>query len=189
MNTSSLFKYRALEPFRYLVDTLLKRRLYAAPYSDLNDPMEGRYVALPSGAIDEDIQRLIKGNKEKIRICSLSRSPDIELMWAHYANGNRGLVLEVGIDAAQYDLRRVDYTGPAQISVNMLNPTTAQDILSRKLEAWEYEKEERVFLEGSHYVDVELRSIIVGSRMSQQDFSLIKELAAKLCPDVPLHRS
>ena len=188
MKSTSLFKYRALEPFRNLVDTLLKRRLYAAPYFDLNDPMEGRYIAAADGSIDKDIERLIRGNKEKIRICSLSRKSVIDLMWAHYANGSRGLVLEVGIPD-HYDLRPVNYGGPAKVSVNMLNPTTAQDVLSNKLAAWEYEEEERVFLEGSHFVDIELRSIIVGTRMSSQDFSLLSGLAEKVCPDVPLRRA
>jgi hypothetical protein len=187
MRNNSLYKYRALEPFRYLVDALLKRRLFAAPYFDLNDPMEGRYIAAADGSIDKDIERLIRGNKEKIRICSLSRNPEIDLMWAHYANGSRGLVLEVGIPD-HYDLRPVKYSGPAKVSVNALNPTTAQDVLSSKLAAWEYEKEERVFLEGSHFVDIELRSIIVGSRMSSQDFSLLSGLAEKLCPEVPIRR-
>lgn len=187
MSNNSLYKYRALEPFRFLVDTLLKRRLYAAPYFDLNDPMEGRYIATADGSIDKDIERLIRGNKEKIRICSLSRNPEIDLMWAHYANGSRGLVLEVGV-SDRYDLRPVKYSGPAKVSVNALNPTTAQDVLSSKLAAWEYE-EERVFIENSHFVDIELKSIIVGSRMSPQDFSLLSGLAEKLCPEVPIRRA
>ena len=38
-----LFKYRSLENWRWLLDILVNNRLYAAPFKDLNDPMEGRY--------------------------------------------------------------------------------------------------------------------------------------------------
>mgnify|MGYP001801434879 FL=1 len=38
-----LYKYRSLENFKNFVDIILKNRLYAATYKDLNDPMEGKY--------------------------------------------------------------------------------------------------------------------------------------------------
>jgi hypothetical protein len=186
--TKILYKYRAFEPFRYLVDALLKRRLYSASYFDLNDPMEGQYIVSSSGGIDENIKQKLEGKKNRIRICSLSRRQDIDLMWAHYANGDRGVVMGVEIDNDKYDVRPVDYSGPIKLSRNALKPTSAQDILSRKLDAWTYEEEERVFLEGGQYVDVNLVSIIAGSRMSNQDYSLLSELVEKLCPEVPIVR-
>ena len=65
-----------------MVDILLKNRLYAARYFEMNDPMEGQYIVDPNGSIDEDIKRSLEGAKKALRICSLSRSKDIELMWA-----------------------------------------------------------------------------------------------------------
>ncbi len=38
-----LYKYRSLDNFKNFVDIILKNRLYAARYKDLNDPMEGQY--------------------------------------------------------------------------------------------------------------------------------------------------
>ena len=51
-----LYKYRALEPFRFFVDILLNKRFFAARYSDLNDPMEGQYLLRESGQINTDVQ-------------------------------------------------------------------------------------------------------------------------------------
>lgn len=189
MKNQTLYKYRSIEPFKNLVDTLLKRRLYAAPYFDLNDPMEGQYLVSPTGKIDEYMREYLEGAKKKLRICSLSRKPDIELMWAHYADGNRGVVLGVQVDRSKYKVIPVNYDGPLKVSVNMLNPTPPEEILSRKLRAWEYEHEERVFIEGAHFVNIELKEILVGSRMSTQDFSLLSSLVEKVCPEVPLVRT
>ncbi len=38
------YKYRGIKEFRYFVDIILNKRLFAAPYFDLNDPMEGHYL-------------------------------------------------------------------------------------------------------------------------------------------------
>lgn len=39
-----LYKYRSIENFQFFVDIILNKRLYAARYLDLNDPMEGHYI-------------------------------------------------------------------------------------------------------------------------------------------------
>jgi hypothetical protein len=61
-----LYKYRNASSFRFLADILLKSRLYAAPYFDLNDPMEGRYLMSPSGKIDEDMEQALKGATDNL---------------------------------------------------------------------------------------------------------------------------
>ena len=87
-----LYKYRSLNNFKYFVDIILNNRLYASPYFDLNDPMEGYYL-YPNGKYSDSILKKIKGEKEKIRICSLTRYENNELMWAHYADGHGGICL------------------------------------------------------------------------------------------------
>ena len=44
--TGVLYKYRGIQNFRFLVDIILKNRLYAAKYSDLNDPMGGSIITI-----------------------------------------------------------------------------------------------------------------------------------------------
>ena len=70
-----LYKYRGIKELRYFVDIVLNQRLHAAPYFDLNDPMEGHYL-YNKGELDSDVRNLIKGQKQKLRICSLSKVND-----------------------------------------------------------------------------------------------------------------
>jgi hypothetical protein len=180
-----LYKYRALEPFRFFVDILLNKRFYAARYSDLNDPMEGQYLHLESGRINTEVQQILRSDKERLRICSLSRNPSIDLMWAHYANGDRGVAIGVKIDSS-YDVRSVEYTGPLCLAPGVHNSFTARDILSRKNEAWAYEQETRVFTLGSEFVYVELVEILCGTRMSAKDKGMVQKLVDKLSPETPV---
>jgi len=75
-----LYKYRSIENFRFFADIILKQRLFAALYFDLNDPMEGRYLYHGEQSMDRDVEQILSGKKNKVRIVSLSRVPENELM-------------------------------------------------------------------------------------------------------------
>ncbi|QNI04779.1 DUF2971 domain-containing protein [Halomonas sp. SH5A2] len=180
-----LYKYRGIRDFRFFTDIILKSRLYAAPYFDLNDPMEGKYLySQGGGSLDEDMRRLLKGEKEKLRICALSRDPNNELMWSHYSEGHRGVVVGVEIDHREYEVRPIEYDGLHRVGLNNFHNGAAIDVLSHKLDVWKYEAEERVFTRGKQFVDVKVCSIICGSRMSTQDKGFITELVGKINPDI-----
>ena len=182
-----LYKYRGIQGFRFFTDIILKSRLYAAPYFDLNDPMEGRYLYSQSdGKIDEDMARMLKGEKDKVRVCSLSRNPNNELMWSHYAEGHKGVAIGIEVDSKRYKVRPIDYDGLHQIGRNNFHSGSAIDVLSHKLDVWAYEEEERVFTKNKHYVDVSIRRIICGSRMSNQDKGFITELVGKINPGIEI---
>ncbi len=170
-----LYKYRGIKELRYFVDIVLNQRLYAAPYFDLNDPMEGHYL-YNKGELDSDVRDLIKGQKDKLRICSLSNINNNELMWAHYAEGHRGVAIGVTINTSQHNVAPVKYDGLPQVGRQHIHNTTAQDILSHKLEVWSYEEEVRAFTIGKQYVDVEVNEILLGRSMSTQDVGFIKKL-------------
>jgi hypothetical protein len=185
-----LYKYRSLDNFKFVVDIFVNSRLYAAAYSELNDPMEGFYRHKDGGLSKELIEQ-IDGARKAIRLCSLSRDPNNALMWAHYANGHRGLVIGVDVEKKNQKLRPVQYTGPSYVrhAAQRGSKDTAINVLSHKHEVWAYEEEERVFVSGTNYVSISLRKIILGSRMSNQDVSLMQKLAAALCPQVEVERS
>jgi len=178
-----LYKYRGLTAFKNFVDITLNSRMYAAPYFELNDPMEGQYLFSPTGELDEDMTYLLKSEKEKLRILSLSRNPDIALMWAHYAEGNKGVAIGVEIDRNKYDIRPVNYDGPLHIGARNFHRGSATDVLCQKLSPWQYEEEERVFVRSRKYVEVRIREVILGSRMSNQDRGFIKDIVNTLCPN------
>lgn len=148
---------------------------------ELNDPMEGRYLYNKhDGKIDEDMVQMLKGAKEKIRVCSLSRDPNNELMWSHYAEGHKGVAIGVEVSSNKYEVRPIIYNGLHQIGRDNFHPGSAVDVLSHKLDVWEYEEEERVFTKGKQHVDVKVRQIICGSRMSTQDKGFITDLVNKI---------
>ncbi|MCG7865451.1 MAG: DUF2971 domain-containing protein [Candidatus Thiodiazotropha taylori] len=186
-----LYKYRSLVDFKFLSDIFINQRLYAASYFTLNDPMEGHYRYY-DGRLTNELIRKIKDEKErKLKICSLSRDPNNELMWAHYANGHRGLVVGVEIDKSKYDLRPIEYDGPSDVRMAHQNGyrETAIRILSHKLDVWQYEEEERVFVRGENFVYAEIKQVIFGRRMSNQDKSLVSKLVKAVSSETLIETS
>ena len=169
-----LYKYRGINNFRFFVDIVLNQRLHVAPYFDLNDPMEGHYL-YNKGELDSDVLDLIKGQKEKTRICSLSKININELMWAHYAEGHRGVAIGVEINT-EHQAVPVIYDGLPQVGRMDVHNSTAREILSHKLKVWSYEEEVRVFTNKKQYVNVSVKEIILGRSMATQDIGFIKKL-------------
>ncbi len=54
------------------------------------------------------------------------------------------------------------------------------DILSHKLEVWNYEQEERAFVHGKNFINVEVVEVITGRSMSKQDFGFIRSVIEKI---------
>ena len=161
-----LYKYKSLDNFKFFVDIILKKRLYAANYQNLNDPMEGYYLYSdePNSPNSPNLVDVIKDKKQKLRIVSLSRNANHLLMWSHYANGHRGVAIGVEVDRTKYLVKRIDYTNNF-LKLNDLNGLTPQEmaelILSSKISVWSYEEEERILLRGgSTFVDVEVKEVI-----------------------------
>jgi hypothetical protein len=91
-----LYKYRSLTNFKSFVDIILRNRLYASLYKEMNDPMEGQYY-YRQGEYDPRTLRTIRDEKQNLRVCSLSRNNHHELMWSHYADGQRGVAIGVAM--------------------------------------------------------------------------------------------
>ncbi len=181
-----LYKYRGINGFRFFTDIILKNRLFAAKYSDLNDPMEGHYY-YNKGELNTEVRDSILKGKNQIKICSLSRIRDNELMWSHYAEGHRGVAIGLKVNRDKYNVRPIEYDGPAFISGNNMNSDSVIQILSRKLEIWSYEEEERVFItDNKMFVDVEVVQIITGRAMSNPNFSFLRDLIKKINPSIEI---
>ncbi|MEO0580661.1 MAG: DUF2971 domain-containing protein [Bacteroidota bacterium] len=182
-----LYKYRSLENFRFFVDIILKNRLYAAPYRDLNDPMEGYYYYPEENFTHPHTSQILEKihhARKEIRIVSLSRDPKIPLMWSHYADGHRGVAIGVEINRDTYDVRPIEYTGPAYFRGGEYHSDTAKEILSHKFEFWKYEQEERVFVDSGQFIKVKVVEVMAGQKMSNQDYGFIKSLIEKLNPTI-----
>lgn len=173
-----LYKYRGIQNFRFFVDIILKKRLFAAKYVDLNDPMEGKYY-YNAGQLNKEVLQKISSDKEDLRICSLSRKKNDELMWAHYSEGHRGVAIGITVDIAKYDLHRIEYDGLTYLTNGQIEHDTPREILTHKLHDWLYEEEERIFVT-DNYVEVKIKEIITGRNMNKPDFSFIRELVNKI---------
>jgi hypothetical protein len=186
--TEILYKYRGLDNFKNFVDIILKNRLYASQYKDLNDPMEGQYY-YQSGELNRTIRDKIREEKGTLRVLSLSRVNNNQLMWSHYADGHKGIAIGVRIDNEKYDVQPIQYDGIATIRNSDYNGQTAREILSHKLEVWNYEEEERVFQANQMFIDVKIEQIILGQRVSNQNNGLIRELVEKINPEIEIIRA
>jgi hypothetical protein len=131
-----LYKYRTLQNWKFVLDALLKSRLYAATFEDLNDPMEGLFKYEQS-LVNEHILDELRNDKKKLKICSLSRTPTNDLMWSYYADGHSGICLEIE-PRGSVMVMPVDYSGIATLSESR-GPEFAYTILSRKERFWQHE--------------------------------------------------
>lgn len=181
--SSILYKYRGIQNFRFFVDIIMKNRIYAAKYVDLNDPMEGQYY-YNKGELDKSMLQRISSDKGNLRLCSLSRKKDNELMWSHYSEGHRGVAIGLIVNPIEYDIRPILYTGIHYLNGNQIQKDTPREILSHKLNVWSYEEEERVFVSDKFYVDVEVKEVITGRKMSPQDYSFVRELVERINPAI-----
>jgi hypothetical protein len=180
-----LYKYRSLENFKHFIDTILNNRLHATSYKDLNDPMEGMYQYW-TAEFGQTLRDKLREEKGKFKICSLSRVNNDELMWSHYADGQKGIAIGVKIDISKYSVETVKYEGLPFIQSQDFSNQTAKEILCYKLEAWKYEQETRVFIRKKKYVDVHIEEIIMGRRISKIDANFIKSLIEKINPNIKI---
>jgi hypothetical protein len=186
--TEILYKYRSLDNFKNFVDIILKNRLYAARYKDLNDPMEGQYY-YHQGELNKTIRDKIIEEKGTLRILSLSRINNNQLMWSHYADGHKGIAIGVKIEDGIYDVQPIEYDGIVTIRNSDYNGQTTREILRHKLEVWSYEEEVRVFQRNHMFIDVKIEEIILGQRVSNQNVGLIKDLLDKINPEIRIIRA
>jgi hypothetical protein len=169
-----LYKYRDFNNFERVLDIILNKRLYAAKYTELNDPMEGIFR---HRGLHKDILAKLKEEKEILRICSFSRKCNDSLMWAHYANGEKGIAIGIKEECLAFPvIRNVNYSG---IMEHVTANTMVQDILSCKNQEWCYEQEVRVFTK-KEYINIEIEEIIMGSRITSEHEKIIKKLKDKI---------
>jgi len=181
MPQSLYFKYRSLDNWKFIVDIFVNSRLYAAQFKTLNDPMEGRYY-YKGDELSRAFRKMVREQKDELRICSLSRDPLNTLMWSYYAGGHTGIVLGFKIRSPRSRLiKDVRYDSKMKIGpqhANLPPFELAQEILSQKQQNWIHEKEVRVFSRET-FVPIELKEVRLGCKASSEDEELLKALLDK----------
>ena len=193
MSQPLLYKYRSLDNWKFLLDILINKRLHAARFQDLNDPMEGRYY-YESEVISREFRRAIRQEKDRLKVCSLSRNPLNTLMWSYYAGGHTGVVIGVSLRKSRNgDQKRVPMNYEEVLSLGAEHTSAgpsrnAIGILSQKQKAWEHEEEERIFTR-NEFVNINIRKIYLGCKIGAADEELIRKLVKTLKIDVSTQKA
>jgi len=192
MKTKTLYKYRPLDNWKFILDILINNRLHASPFHSLNDPMEGRYFYYDR-SVSEGFRRAIYEGKVQYNICSLSLTKQNTLLWSYYAGGHKGVAFGVRVlqkRNLRSETRNVTYDNGVYVGggVKRRDPTeVALEILTQKQMAWDHEKEVRVFVEGS-FVSVELVEMVLGCKIEPGDEELLKRIALQLHPNLRIKK-
>ena len=179
------YKFRSPNQIAYSFDALFNNRLYCADWETLNDPVESifGYNHLTSTQTDySKVVTEIEREMKKLRVCSLSKTFDCHLLWAHYASGFSGLAIEVEIPDQAEEIKHIHYGGVFSL-VSMENRGTASDIaesvLTSKYQEWAYEQEVRILSDKDWYqLATPVKRIIAGHRMNPALFQALQTVCA-----------
>lgn len=202
-----LYKYRSLESLEFTLDILMNERLYCAEYRDLNDPLEGAFYGIVSqgalGRIGVN-EAPIGGSRRSIdhtnleayegiltggtRVCSLSASLSETRLWSYYADGHRGIAIEIELPEETPQLYEVTY-GPSleKKFVGVGHVPDAQEVLSAKTAHWSHENEFRLITTDEYFsISGKIRSVYMGWRVSD----LMAKMLDRVLPnDIPIYRT
>jgi len=148
-----LYKFRALgsrTDFKRIKEILATGKFWCAKFSELNDPMEGGFHAC---GINPDE---IFAGKQEYAICSLAAEESLSncLMWGYYANGFKGVAIEletapISIDEMMNSIEPVKYEEHLP-TVSASRYTEIKRVLTTKLSAWKHESEWRFLVKSTN---------------------------------------
>lgn len=171
----ALYKFRSLQNLRRFLDILVNKRLYMAHYNEMNDPMEGAFLADP---IHRDRLEEVWEGKRKQLICCFSTDYRHTLLWSHYADSHQGCCIEVEV-TSKLEPHNVNYSPNLPLVTNSI-----EDILTHKSKYWDYEEEVRYFKNeklangnNAHpWLKVKIKRVFLGYRMTKTDVTFYTSL-------------
>ncbi|MBH0040929.1 MULTISPECIES: DUF2971 domain-containing protein [unclassified Pseudoalteromonas] len=174
----TFYKYKSLDNFEFLLDLIIKERIYAASHHELNDPMEG--VVKVDGTIPKEKEQEWEELIKKFRIVCFSRDKDSPLMWSHYADGARGCVVEFQLLENQI-FHKVSYLKKPSITEKHISMDKAAEILLYKEKPWKYEAESRCLIVGEKkFLLITIKSVRFGGRAEKSKVDMLVHIL-KLC--------
>lgn len=187
-----LYKYRSIQRIEHLLDILLNERLYCAEYFALNDPFEGQFRAIVPDldffytlqpkrrTVPMDIANLPL-EPTKVRVCSLSRDPSDVRLWSLYADGHKGVAIEIDFAGIEASLIEVKYRTPLpEFGTTILAGTSAEEVLGYKTDHWKYEQEYRVITDQPHVsIQGRVKRVVFGVRTPVEIADLLSKVRPK----------
>ena len=168
------YKFRDLRNYKYLLDIFLNQRLYSGSFTNLNDNDEGKFFY----NVSTEIKRLkLNPTKEKhLSICSFSKNYKNHLMWSHYADGYRGIVIGFQIDQSKYLIDKVNYDGLANFENLPRGFDQEKSVFVNKRKDWSYEEEYRIITEKQDFINIKIKEIVFGVQTPEEDKVIIMKL-------------
>jgi len=164
------YKFRTVENLHFVIDIIFNKRLFCCYSNQLNDIREADVrVGKDQG---REVEIFEFGNEvtkrlRELRVCSLSKSFNNHLLWAHYAGGYTGVAIEVELE--DRDVTDVSYDDNFIFLSDFIAKGSAEDaarqVLTKKYKAWSYEEEVRLITKTEFYpLAYPISRVIVGSR-------------------------
>ncbi len=207
----NLYKYRTLERLDYVLDIVLNERLFCSFYKDLSDPFEGLFsstihltpqqklmylkkfyvpLVLPPEQITVyyNIDNLILEKVEHVKICSLSSSLSDIRLWSNYADGHRGIAIEIDFGGKDNEAIEVKYEDKLpHFDFSLLSQPKVSEVLTHKTKHWQYEAEYRIINKHEYYdVSSRIKAVYCGLRISPAHLDIISKAIPQ---DIPLYRT
>lgn len=175
------YKFRPASQIQYAFDIMLNNRLFCADWRQLNDPMEGMFAYSYKSSREDDIKEQVAQvieQKKGLKVCSLAKTFDCHLLWAHDASGFEGLAIEVELPDGAPEIKEVGYRGvfaSLTFADNFSPEQAAEEVLSSKYREWEYEQEVRVLQRDAYYyLPSPVKRVIAGHRMEPALFKALQ---------------
>jgi len=198
-----LYKYKSLNNLFQVYDILINNRLHCSNIIDFNDPFEGFFVVKYLLEIQRTLRKengcligtvrgiweelslldprvkIIVDAIEKKKVCSLSRTKNDVLLWAHYANGHRGIAIELDIpDDKVFKINYIANLAEIPLSPDSKNiEEKAMKAIKTKINSWKYENEYRIIEEDHSYlVPKAIKRVYCGYRIDNDLYLQMKNL-------------
>ena len=167
----------------HTLDVFENSRLYMPLYNQLNDPMEAFFESsdLTSRQVIE-----IKSTKQAIRLCCLSKTYTDILMWSHYGDGHKGCCVEVVVQPNSSCIKKhINYTQAILAPIGTSSHERSIDILSKKLQPWQYEREVRYLRDYSmvnnEFLDIRIKKVYLGCKLNTTEVEAYTQLINNAC--------
>jgi hypothetical protein len=171
-----------------VLDIVFNQRLHCARWDKLNDPMEACYEVFSECESDGHIMDAkIINALNNWRIAALGASNKNFLLWSHYADGHRGIAIEIDIpidnrpflEQVQYDWATTSFSHMDQIENSSM-----MHLLWYKKEEWTYEDEYRIIIQATNINSTEdyfslpnpIKKIFIGARTKVKQVELLKKV-------------
>jgi hypothetical protein len=180
------YKYMSLRNMECVLDIVFNDHLYCARWDKLNDPMEACYEVFAENESDRHIMdEKIKNALNNWRVVSLGVSNKNFLLWSHYADGHKGIAIEIEIPRDHPYLEKVKYDWATTAFSNMdqIENRSMRDLLWYKKEEWHYEEEYRIIIKATNIDSIgeyfilpnPIKKIFIGFRAKESQVDILKK--------------